>query len=128
MLLKGYTKEDMTIIKSRIPFSYRTGIVVGLVLVFVFYGILRAKNFLDGPSLVVTTPKNGEVTENQEIIVSGKTKNISSLNLNGRQIFTDKNGDFSEHLLLPRGYTIMEVKASDRFGRVVAARRGVILK
>jgi hypothetical protein len=49
--------------------------------------------------------------------VVGEAKNVSYLSLNGRQIFTDESGTFSEKLLLPYGYTIMTLKARDRFGR-----------
>lgn len=39
------------------------------------------------------------------------------MSLNDRQIFPDESGSFAETLVLPNGYTIMSLKAEDKFGK-----------
>ncbi len=117
----------MTIKKSRLPFAYTTTIVIALVIFFGLYGLLRAKEFIRGPNLSIASPQDGAEIHDTDLEIRGSAKNISNISLNGRQIFTNNEGEFKEHLLLPLGYTIIEVKASDRFGREVSLRRGVTL-
>ncbi|MCK9351160.1 MAG: hypothetical protein WCT49_06765 [Candidatus Paceibacterota bacterium] len=81
------------------------------------YGYFRTKDFLEGPVLSITTPKNGEMFASALIEVGGTSKNLSFLNLDGRKIFTDKDGIWGEKLLLQPGVNIIEVRATDRFAR-----------
>jgi len=118
----------VTIEKRRIPLAYKTAIFITLIIFFALYGVVRAKNFIKGPEISISYPNNGEEVLSPEIEIKGKAKNISNISLNGRQIFTNDKGEFKEHLLLPPGYTIIEVKATDRFGREIGLRRGVIFK
>lgn len=92
------------------------------------YGYFRAKNFLRGPVVEITTPKNGQLLASALVSVGGISKNISFLNLNGRKIFTDENGNWSEKVLASPGINIIEVSAKDRFGRDTKKTIKVILK
>lgn len=104
------------------------GIVLILIFLFVVYGLFRAENFLLGPKIVIETPKNGQVFTTSAIEIEGWVKNISLFYLNGRQIFTDKEGNFKESLLLARGYNIIEVRAKDKFNREIKEIRELVLK
>ncbi len=92
------------------------------------YGYYRARDFLNGPVVEITTPKNGQLFAAALVDVAGVSKNISFLNLNGRKIFTDKNGNWREKLLASPGYNRIEVTAKDRFGRDTAKTIEVVLK
>jgi len=81
------------------------------------YGYFRTKDFVLGPVLEITSPKNGQMFASALISVEGKSKNLSYLNLDDRKIFTDKDGVWGEKLLLQSGVNIIEVRATDRFGR-----------
>lgn len=98
-----------------------TGIVFG-------YGYYRARDFLNGPVVEITSPKNGQLLASALIDVTGISKNISFLNLNGRKIFTDESGAWHEKLLASPGYNRIEVAAKDRFGRDVTKTLEVVLK
>ena len=93
------------------------GMVILLLLSFGVYGLYKAKAFLEGPSITIESPLNGQGVEESFTEIIGKTSNISTLFLNGRQIFTDKEGRFREDLLLAEGYNIIEVSGADKFGR-----------
>ncbi len=88
----------------------------------------QARGYLLGPKIVIESPQSGEVIRGAYLTVKGQALNISSLSLNGRQIFTDEHGFFNEGLLLARGYNIIELTATDKFGRVKKEKREVILE
>ena len=93
------------------------GIVLLLLLSFGVYGLYKAKAYLEGPRITIESPVNGQSLGESFTEIIGKTSNISSLFLNGRQIFTDKDGGFKGDLLLAEGYNIIEVSGADKFGR-----------
>jgi predicted ATPase len=70
-----------------------------------------------GPVISISEPSNGATLTSSLIEVLGTTKNISSINLNDRQIFINESGAFEEKLLLSPGYNIITFRAEDRFGR-----------
>ncbi len=95
----------------------RMAFIILVVIVVAGYGVLRAKTFAEGPVIIVSEPKDGSLITESPVTVSGTAKNISFINLNGAQIFTDETGKFSEQVLLSRGYNIITLEAKDRFGR-----------
>ncbi len=98
-------------------FYARAGAVALVALVIGLYSYSRAENLIRGPVLTVTTPENGATVSDPLVEVAGTARNITHISMNGRGIFIDETGAFREKLLLPYGYTILIVKAEDRFGR-----------
>ncbi len=107
--------------------SLKVILVVGLLLVAGIYAYFRVKDFVTGPVIKVNNPQDGQTFENKVAQISGRAERISYLYLNGRQIFTDEEGRFSEDLLLLGGYNIIELKANDRFGRTVIKNLHLVL-
>jgi hypothetical protein len=92
------------------------------------YFLYQSREYLSGPEIIIESPFSGEVVRQSYLEVRGQAINVSSLSLNGRQIFTNERGNFEEGLLLARGYNIIEVAATDKFGRVKKEKREVILE
>ncbi len=92
------------------------------------YFFYQGRGYLSGPKIIIEFPKMGEVVRDSYIAVKGHAFNISALALNGRQIFTDEKGFFNEGLLLARGYNIIELTATDKFGRMKKEQLEVILQ
>ncbi len=90
-------------------------VVVAIILV-VGYSLFEARRFLEGPTLTVDMPENGATVSSALVEIAGTAKNIVDIRLNDRKIFVDSDGHFSEDLLLSYGYTILTLKAHDRFG------------
>lgn len=86
--------------------------IVGLILLVFFYQ--NTKNLIGGPAITITSPKNNQVIETPLVTITGTVYNAASITLNGRKIFVDESGHFSEELLLPLGYSILLVEALDR--------------
>jgi hypothetical protein len=106
----------------------RIGAIVLLGLVVVVYSIFQAWKLISGPVIELYTPQNG-ATYNQTLIeIDGRARNVASINLNGRRIFTDKNGYFREQLLLSPGYNILKLDAKDKFGTYTEKKLEIILK
>ncbi len=107
-------------------FTLRTLVVavcsIGLVAVLAAYLVFQARFLLLGPQLTLEPTHIGRV--NQPVVtLRGEARNITRLWLNGRPIFTDRNGRFEEALVLENGYTIATLTAEDRYGRRTALFR-----
>ncbi len=90
--------------------------IVALGAALAWYVAFQARFLIIGPSLVLTSDMP-TVADTRTVIISGTARNITSLSLNDRPIFTDDDGDFREQLVLENGYTIMTLRARDRYGR-----------
>lgn len=94
-------------------------LILGIFIAFLIgiYAIYQSKNLLRGPELSIETPQNGTTITENIARVSGYAKNISKITLNGRQIFTDEIGFFSEEVLASTGYNIWKIEVQDKFDR-----------
>ena len=58
-----------------------------------------------------------EQQENSSLVkISGKAEKAKMITLNGREIFIDKEGNFSEKIAVLPGFSIITIRAEDRFG------------
>ncbi|MES2966840.1 MAG: hypothetical protein V4668_03560 [Patescibacteria group bacterium] len=106
------------IFRSHIQFRsivYAVLIMMACTLI-VLYVMYQARFLLEGPKLsLINEPES--VQNSQVVHLRGKASNISTINLNGRQIFTDRTGYFDEALVLENGYNVATIQATDRYGR-----------
>ncbi len=106
----------------------RTGLISLLIVVIAGYSLFQAQKIIRGPVIDIYTPENGATYNQTMIEIDGRARNIAYLNLNDRPIFTDKNGYFSEKLLLSPGYNIIKLDARDKFKNYTEKRLEIILK
>lgn len=92
--------------------------------VFVFFGLFialyilfQSKNLLLGPRITVSEPNDGATLTYNLVTIKGVASNISLITIDDRPIFVDDQGNFSEKLIAPYGYSIIKVEAQDRFGK-----------
>lgn len=104
---------------------YKALLVIGIIVGVGWYGAFQARNLLEGPRIALHSPTETAHHE-QMITVTGDTENIVALSLNGKSIFTDETGQFTEKLVLEQGYTIMTLTATDRYGRETRVSRPLI--
>jgi len=93
--------------------------------VLIWYGIFQARFFLAGPIISLDSP-TVTLQADRTVTISGTAKNITEIRLNGKEINTDAAGSFVESLVLPTGYTIMTLRAKDRYGRTVSLTKEFI--
>jgi hypothetical protein len=86
------------------------------------YALFQARYLIEGPTITVSEAVPMEESD-RVVTLAGVAENITSLTLNGRTIYTDDRGAFSEAVVLPEGYTIMTLVAEDRYGRTTSVER-----
>ena len=107
-----------------ISFSTSIRFIFGMVLLvgIVWYVQFQARNIIQGPTINLTS-EYVPLQHERSIGLVGHAQNIVKLSLNGREIHTDESGVFTQTLVLPNGYTIMELTAQDRFGRTTSLQK-----
>lgn len=103
--------------KMRSNFSIRSyaPLALGLLaLVFLLgYSLLQAYPFLAGPTLSVEAIQK----ENGLTTISGQAKRVSGVWINDLPVPTTEDGQFTVERAYTEGYTVVTVRALDRFGR-----------
>ena len=101
---------------------------LALVSIIVLYTYSKSADFLEGPIIIIHIPENG-ITVNRSLIeIRGTAEHISHISLNGKKIFVNEEGLFSEQLLLSPGYNIITLEARDRFDREVKKSLELVYK
>lgn len=101
------------------PLKIEKILAIIIIFVFILYSAYESYNLITGPKITILSPENGSSIDNNWFLLEGIAKNVSFISLNDRKIFIDDKGNFKEKLLLPYGYTIIKIDASDRFGKKV---------
>lgn len=85
------------------------------ILAVLFYAGIVATPFAQGPelSLAPITTLDG-----QTVRIEGRALRVSRVLINGMDIPLSEAGEFSVERSFPAGYTVVTVRAEDRFGRV----------
>ncbi len=96
-----------------------TGLVLLFVAIIIFYAYFQSRAIIAGPQIMLERPENGMTATTSLLTVSGTIINAKETSINGRKLFIDLQGRFSEQLLLSPGYNIIELTAKDTKGREV---------
>ena len=86
-----------------------------IILIIGVYSFYQARKLIAGPEINIKSPENGATVSQPLVDITGTASNIKDISLDDRPIFIDQQGNFDEKLLLPSGYTIITLKAHDRF-------------
>ena len=94
------------------------GCVAFIIIAVLGYGIFEARRLIEGPRITVDFPKDGGTAAGPSVAIRGVAENVAFLSINGKQAYTDAEGKFEESPAPASGYTVWQVAATDRFGRV----------
>lgn len=111
----------------RISLTTRQMILSVLGVILLAYVLFQARFLILGPRISIESPRDAEEVYSPLLTLEGQAENVARIELNGRQIFVDEEGRWSEKLLLSPGTSIMTLTARDRFGREDEAQVRVIL-
>ena len=97
---------------------------MGLVILLLIFSYVayETKDIIIGPELRIVSPVNGGTAPAGIISVRGTALRISSLAVNGGELFTDLSGSFTKDILLSPGYNVIDIRVTDKLGRSVAKR------
>ncbi len=59
-------------------------------------------------------------------VIKGVASKATYISLNGREIFINKNGDFSESVILLPGFSVVTINARDKFGKTAEKKFEVV--
>lgn len=90
--------------------------LIAVIALFCMYVLWQARFLITGPEITLTELPN-VVQNSREIIIGGTATNITAITINDRPIVTDEIGNFRQSIILENGYTIVSIKAEDRYGR-----------
>ncbi|MEK7514713.1 MAG: hypothetical protein AAB587_02730 [Patescibacteria group bacterium] len=88
---------------------------VGIVLLYTLY---QSRSLIEGPQIVILSPRDGSSVAERVVEVRGNTSRVARIFFNDSPIFVDDKGNFKELFALSKGYNIVKVSATDKFGRV----------
>ncbi len=94
----------------------RISLIAVLFLGIFAYAYYRSKDAIFGIT-ITSSVADGATLENKLLTITGNAIHASKFTINDRELLLDKNGNYTDTLLLQDGYTILELEASDRFGR-----------
>jgi len=101
--------------------------IILCILLFVFIGVLGYKN----TSFIIKGIKIDATIAREDgsnlAIVKGQAYKATYLSLNGREIFIDKDGNFSESLVVLPGFSVITLKARDKFGKIAEKKFELVL-
>ena len=80
----------------------------------VVYASIALFPFVSGPSLSVGVAENENLGTS---VISGDTNRVSRVTVNDLAVPISESGAFSVERAFPLGYTVVVVRAEDRFGR-----------
>jgi len=97
------------------------GLILLAIALFAAYALFQGRHVIVGPQIgLESTAYDGSAAT---VHLAGNAQNIISLTLNGRAIYTDDEGNFTEEVVLPVGYTVITLTAEDRYGRIRQVHR-----
>jgi hypothetical protein len=91
------------------------GIVASSILVW--YIIAQVSSVLVPPEMALIEPSQDATIVGSSIIFSGNAEIGAEVFINGQVVVTDKNGAFSENLVLGQGVNVIEVVARNKFNK-----------
>lgn len=98
------------------------------VIAFAFYFIYQIRGILEPPHLIIFSPDEGYVTEQNNILVRGETDKETKLTVNGQDIMVNEEGKFEVNLDLSKGVNTITISATKKHGKTTSNTRHVVVK
>ncbi len=99
------------------PISLAPALTVGLVIAVCVFAFGNMRDLLFGSPLSVRIAPDGTTLSDGFLPVSGKAKHARSVSVNGRPLAIDREGHFSDGVILSPGYNVVEVALQNQFGK-----------
>ncbi len=84
------------------------------IFVYMFFQVL---NIFKPPYIEIVSPVNGSVVEENIINIQGITLPETTVYLNKKMLFIDREGRFSEKVILTPGANILQLKAKKKYSK-----------
>ncbi|MFA5773617.1 MAG: hypothetical protein WC908_03015 [Candidatus Paceibacterota bacterium] len=116
----------MKIIKNKnIKWWIGTISCVLLFVVIIFFGYEKMSFIFNGIKIEAVLEQKDD---SSLAVVSGNAEKAVYITLNGREIFIDKEGNFSESIIILPGFSIVTLNARDKFGKTAEKKFVIVTK
>jgi transcriptional regulator with XRE-family HTH domain len=106
----------------------KVGVFLLLAMCVVFYLGLQVQAILHPPELSILEPKDGSVTSDATILVTGTAEQDAGVQVNGTDVLLTKTGSFEVEVALERGLNIIKIESVKRYSRPSVEYRRVVLQ
>lgn len=135
-LLFGRDKDDiigLPSIKKDLRPIYKTHVfifiaVIAILSVSSYYIYFQFRFLLKPPSVVIYDPAYDFITYDDFIMVKGKADPDSVLTVNGRPLYINETGEFSERVNLAFSLNALEFEARNKAGKITKIVRYILVK
>ncbi len=102
--------------------------IILLICIVAVYSYISFRDYISGPKIIVTEPVNGSTISTSTVKIQGQILHVQEISLNNRPLLIDKQGNFTETLLLFPGYNVSLFSAKDKFGRTTEYKLELVYK
>ncbi len=113
---------------SSVPSYINIVIGIGIGALLLVYIGLQVRTILQPPQLIVSSPQNGVVINEQTVVISGETDPGTTILLNGTEIKNSEQGTFNETIDLRPGLNTITITAQKKHGKTTTETRYVVRK
>lgn len=111
-----------------VPKIIKSSIIVIITIVFFIYLGFSLKKIISPPNLSIYSPLDNITISEKSIPIIGKTDSEALVLINGEQILSDTEGEFSKIVNLKDGINIITITASKKYGRDNTVKRQILVK
>ena len=101
------------------------GSCASLFIVIVIFGYAKMSFMVKGVEIEATIEQKDS---SSLATVSGIASKATYITLNGREIFIDKEGNFSESIAMLPGFSVVTLSAKDKFGKTALKKFEIVLE
>ena len=104
----------------------RTLAGVGILLVCItVYVVFQYRAAIFAPSLVILSPNDNSKITSESVTVRGTTDANAIVLVNNQQTYVDTNGNFTKHIVIFPGKSIITIIATNKFGKQTIVKRRI---
>ncbi len=93
-----------------------------------FYLLLSFKSITSSPRLDIFYPNDNLIISKKDIEIKGNVNPGIKVVINGENVLTDLDGDFSKNINLKNGINIVQIAAKKAYGRDTVVNRQILVK
>lgn len=111
-------RQQMKYAGDKFSFTPKTVIFIAtavLLIVSAAYVTSQIRSVLAPPLLEVVEPPEDANIQGNNLVISGRAEVGSSVTINNQSVLVDKNGLFTENVILSGGINVLEIKAVNKF-------------
>ena len=98
---------------------------ISLFVVILIFGYEKMSFVFNGVKIEATLEQK---VDSSLTTIKGTAAKAIYITLNGREIFIDKNGNFSESIVILPGFSVVTLNAKDKFGKTAEKKFEVVTK